>query len=257
MRRFGLAGVMALLPAFAIASTNACSGAIAVDGSPSTDAAADGKDVLQSFPKKDTGPDVAQDDDQGICLHECCDVQEINAKSIAWNPPSVAAGSCSNEDLDAFLAFVAANDDPQKWQSGAWTTNDACRSCVFGPRSSSTWAPMLLAASGALAQAGGAGCIAVVSGNEACARAVHQYRECADDTCWTCDGWFASFAECISKRADPFVCKTARTDMISACGGAALLASYEAACKGTKYRFEGDIRAQCIGLSDAGDGGGD
>ena len=255
-RRFGLVGVMALLPVFAIASTNACSGKI--DGSDSTgssiDAATDGRDVLQPFPKKDAGSTPGRQEEGGIACCGGCD--DIDATTFPWKPPMVVPGACAEADLDAFVAFVAVTDDPQKWKDGTWTTNETCRSCVFAP-DGATWSPLILNASGQLSELNVGGCIAVASGSEACGKAYQQWRACVLEACTDCpDDSSDGFSKCIEAK-NKKVCKKAFDDRSTACGGAKALADAEALCAGEKYVFEGSIRAQCIGLSDAGDGGGD
>ena len=251
-RRFGLVGVMALLPALAIASTNACSGKI--DGSDGTgssiDAATDGRDVLQPFPKKDTGPPVVEE--SGVGGGDCI-TEAIDATTFPWSPPRVLPGSCSLEDLTALVAFVEKTDDPQKWKDGAWTTTETCRSCVFAP-DGPTWSPLILNAAGQLAELNVGGCIAVASGKEACGKTYQQWRACYLEAC--SDGACGDFSQCVAL-ANKKMCKKAFDAVPIACGGVEAAAAAETACDGEKYVFEGSIRALCIGLSDAGDGGGD
>lgn len=248
-RRALLSAVFALAPALALASTNACSGRVDDDTGPA-DAAAGGKDVLQNF---ESGPKDDASRDAGPVLTKCCGAgcDEIDATKFPWKPPAVLPGSCSNEDLASFVAFVKSADDPQKWKDGAWTTNETCRSCVFGPETT-TWPPLVVDSAGKLADLNVGGCIAVASGRDACGRAYQQWTACYLEACTGCPGMFSG---CVST-ANMHQCRKAFEAVVPSCGGREVAAAAEKACDFDEYRFEGTIRAQCIGLGDAGSDGG-
>ncbi len=180
-----------------------------------------------------------------------CPTDVIDATTFPWMPPRLSPKTCTQDDLDALVAFVDVTSDPQKWHMGPWTSNEACRECVFA-KETTTWPPMILNNAGQLAALNPGGCIALASNDDACGKAYAQHRSCYLEACADCsnpdDG---SFAKCRAA-ADAKACKKGFDDRTTACGGLTRLAELEAVCAGTKYPFEGSIRAQCIGLPDAG-----
>ena len=240
---------------FALASVTALTGAVVAS-------AAAGCSSTQPLPADDGGtsgttdarPDVIKTDTGTSGGEEAgssgCPTQEvIDATTFPWKPPTLAPGSCTEGELAAFVAFVEKTDDPQKWKDGTWTTNDACRNCVFA-KEGATWAPLILNASGQLAELNVGGCIAIASGKEACGKAYQQWRACYLEACTDCpDGDSNAFSKCVTA-ANKKACKKAFDDVVPSCGDVDTAANAETACDGEKYVFEGGFRAQCIGLGD-------
>jgi hypothetical protein len=239
---FALASVTALTGVVAAGTAAGCSSTTVVDnpetGTPDTGVKETGKtDTGSSSGDPDTGPGT------------CPTTEVIDATTFPWKPPTLAPGSCTEAELDAFVAFVEKTDDPQKWKDGTWTTNPACRDCVFA-KETTTWAPLILNASGQLAELNVGGCIAIASGKEACGKAYQQWRTCYLEACTDCpDGDSNAFSKCVTA-ANKKACKKAFDDVVPSCGDVDTAANAETACDGEKYVFEGPIRAQCIGLGD-------
>jgi len=253
MKRSLFTFIVALSSAVALASTNGC---LDEDAAMSSDAAADDKDVLQPLPKKDTGPDVEEDVGPARILLCCGDCGGIDATSFPWKPPTRAPGSCTDADVGAMIAFIETTPTATFEQLQESITNVACRDCVFATETT-TWAPIVLNAAGTgVVALNVGGCPAILSGKEDCGRKIQQWNDCLDEACVDCSG----FPECpeTARKKD---CKNAFDAMIrpTACGDAASAQAAMDACNRPedKYTFIGGVRAQCVGLSDAGDAGGD
>lgn len=243
---FALASVTALTGVVAAASAAGCSSTTTIqDDAGSSGSSGEGGKTEAGKTDGSSGSSGEEDSGPGTC--PTTDV--IDATTFPWKPPTLAPGSCTEGELAAFVAFVEKTDDPQKWKDGTWTTNDACRNCVFA-KEGATWAPLILNASGQLAELNVGGCIAIASGKEACGKAYQQWRACYLEACTDCpDGDSNAFSKCVTA-ANKKACKKAFDDVVPSCGDVDTAANAETACDGEKYVFEGGFRAQCIGLGD-------
>jgi hypothetical protein len=238
---FALASMTALTGVVAAGSSAGCSSTTEVQVTSEAGPAETG-------PAKEAGKETSTDTDSATS--NVCPVKDvIDATTFPWKPPTKAPGSCTEKELADFVAFVEKTDDPQKWKGGTWTTNDACRNCVFA-KDGATWAPLVENASGQLSKINVGGCIAIASGKEACGKTYQQWRDCYLEACADCpDGDSNAFSKCVTA-ANKGACKKAFDDVVPACGDAQTAGDAETACDGEKYVFEGGIRAQCIGLGD-------
>jgi hypothetical protein len=242
---FALASVTALTGVVAAGTAAGCSSTTITDNDSGTGSS--GEAGKAETGKTETGTSSGEEAGPSTCPTP--DV--IDATTFPWKPPSVTPGACTEGELDAFVAFVEKTDDPQKWKDGNWTTNAACRDCVFA-KETTTWPPLILNASGQLAELNVGGCIAIASGKEACGKAYQQWRTCYLEACTDCpDGDSNAFSKCVTA-ANKKACKKAFDDVVPACGDVDTAANAETACDGEKYVFEGPIRAQCIGLVEGG-----
>ncbi len=264
-RVFTFAGLTAIAGTV-MASMGGCSSGttfIFVEGGTTTDAGIDrhapdkdvdvdppdtGRDAVVLFDaSKDTGVDAKKEAGEAGGPGTCPTTDAIDATTFPWKPPAIIAGACSNAELSAFVAYVDTHADPQTWKAGI--TNPTCQSCVFATETT-TWPPMILNGAGQLAQLNVGGCIAIASGKEACGKGYQQWRDCYLEACADCpDGDSNAFSKCVTA-ANKTACKKAFEDVVdpSGCGDAQTAGDAETACDGTKYVFEGPIRAQCIGL---------
>jgi len=259
LRRSSLFSVVfAAAPALALVSANACSGRIELQGSPVSDAATESRDVLQPPPTKDSGPPPSTGEESGP---GCGNTEVIDATSFPWKPPTRAPGSCTAAEVGAMIAFVDATPSATFDQLQASITNVACRECVFA-KETTTWPPLVLNTPGtAVAAINVGGCPAIVSGLDDCGKAIQQWNNCLDEACVDCpEGSPSQRSKCV-QAVNKKACKKAFEDVFTgpACGGAAAAQSAIDACNRPedKYTFIGGVRAQCVGLSAVGDGGGD
>jgi len=223
----------------ASASASGCS------SSTSTPAGPDGGDA--SAPPSEAGLDANVDVDAGP--KGCPLTVPIDATQFPWKPPSRAPGACTQGDLDAFVSFVTANPDPAKWKASI--TSAACQGCVFG-RDGVTWPPIVENDKGRVTTLNIGGCIAIASGKEACGRAFQQWRDCYYAACNGCpESDPGAFKTCVDA-ANKGACAVAFDAVNPACGDAQAAYDAQKVCDAPKFAFEGAIRAQCIGLPDAG-----
>lgn len=245
-RRSLLGAVVALGPTLAFASTNGCSGEPEYPFAFAWIDAGARRDVFQPPPPADSAP---------ISCCGTCDA--IDATKFPYRSPLRKPGSCTDAEVDAMIAFVDTNPTATFEQLQDSITNVACRECVFAEETSK-WAPIVLgAASTSVVAINVGGCFTIATGEEACGRAHQQLRSCAAEACVDCpnDEGPDSFLSCVETRASR-ICQKAFDDRATLCGGAKAVADAEALCAG-KYTFVGSVRAQCVGLSISGDGGGD
>lgn len=179
----------------------------------------------------------------------CPSTATINATTLPWKSPSRQVGACTQTDLNALVSYVDTENDPQKWKSGPWTSSTACRNCVFAQETATTWPPLILDATGNLAEINVGGCIAIASGKDGCGRTYQQWRSCYLEACADCPAGDANaFSTCISA-ASKGACSKALADVTGplGCGDATTASDAETKCAGTDYVFEGGVKAQCIG----------
>lgn len=258
-RLFTLAGMTALAGTM-MASAGGCSGGttiIPTDGGIASDSAVDTGITLgidaEPDPDATTLPEASSDvvtkpdakkeaGPGGLCPNPA----EIDATSLPYQPPRVMNGSCTEADLTSFVTYVDSHDDPSTCKTGIASL--ACRACVFGPESGTTWAPLLEDGAGAMSRLNVGGCIAIASGVDACGKSYQQWRDCYLEACSDCpDGDSNAFSKCVTS-ANKTACKKAFDAVVPACGSVDVAADAETACDGTKYVFEGPFRAHCIGL---------
>lgn len=233
-RRWSVASVGALAAAMVVVIGAGCSSTTA---SP-TDA---GTRVTP-----DVQNDVAVESAVDAGAKGCPSADVIDATKLPWKPPTPPQAVCTEKELTQLVAFVDKSSDPQSWQSGDWTTNAACRACVFA-KETATWAPLVIDESGRVDSINVGGCVAIASGKEACGKAYHQWRSCYLEACGGCpEGDSARFSTCVNA-ANKGACKKAFDDVVPACGDIETANDAETTCEG-KYTFEGPVRAQCIGL---------
>jgi hypothetical protein len=178
----------------------------------------------------------------------CTGTLPVSPAALLWKSPYEGPGSCSQAELDALVAFVAANPAAKYAEWKASVANATCASCIFGLASAPTWTPLLEDALGALVEQNVGGCIAIASGNDSCGRAYQNWFDCRFLACSDCPSGSAALSMCqtaASKAGGG--CKTYYDAVVPACTDA-VVSNAETTCAGTKYFFEGPIRAQCIGL---------
>ncbi|MBX3186049.1 MAG: hypothetical protein KF819_03500 [Labilithrix sp.] len=229
-KMFTLASAMSIMGLVVTATSSGCTGK---ENEPGAGVAVDGG-----------GPNARSDG--GIDNNATCPTtEEIDAKKLPWKPPTIAPGACTDKDLAAFVKFVdsADNNDYKQWKGSVQNTR--CRDCIFG-KDGQTWSPMVENAQGDLAVLNVGGCVAIATGNEACGKAYQNWVDCRISACSTCPGGEPRAVQSCLSKANDGACKAAFTEVGTVCGEDKV-ADAEKACKGSKYIFEGPIKAQCIG----------
>lgn len=188
-------------------------------------------------------PDDPPPDPEG----QCPSTTPIDASNLPYFPPVQSPGACTMADVDALIAFIDKDGDPRNWKSSLSTA--ACKSCVFGLYSASTWAPILEDGSGNPVALNVGGCMAITTGLAQCGKAYQQWYDCRLEACIDCSD-DRDYARCISS-ADKGACAKAYGNVTPSCGGQGPLTKAESFCYGDHILY-GPVVAQCVG---AGDGG--
>jgi len=243
---FALASMTALTGVVAAASAAGCSTTVTDVGGTDGGGTPETSTGTDSGPKKDSGPVVEEDTGPGTCPTP----DAIDATQLPWKSPTRAPGSCTQAELDAFVAKFDTDQDLAA--AKASITNTACRDCIFA-KDGATWAPLVENASGQVAVLNVGGCIAIASNKDACGKAYQQWVDCRFEACGECpDGDSNAFQKCLSAASKKgAACFAAFEAVVPQCGDDQTVSDAEAACDNTKYIFEAPIRAQCIGLGDA------
>ncbi|MBX3188443.1 MAG: hypothetical protein KF819_15605 [Labilithrix sp.] len=186
--------------------------------------------------------EAAPPDEEISCPASCPYVDFIDPSKFPWKSPSKVVGACSEGDLDALVERMNAKGQSNYADWNAAVTNPTCRACVFGSDEGTHWTPIVERARPILNVGA---CIAIVSGDEECGRAYHNWFECRRELCVDCLDNGACEAFCMPA-ATRQACKTA-FDAIGTTCGAQVAADAEKACAG-RHPIEGSVRAQCIGL---------
>jgi hypothetical protein len=244
---FALASVTALTGLMVSVAVAGCSSTTTESGG-TTDSGPTGD---SSVTKKDSGGNTG-DDEEAPPSTECKGTTAVDATQLPWKAPFKDIGSCSAKELDDLVKYVEANDQAQYADWKKSVTNAACNGCIFGKETDTTWRPLLENAKGELVGLNVGGCIAIASGNEKCGQSYQNWFDCRFEACADCpSGDSAALQKCLSA-ASKGGCKKAFDDVGTICGDQAI-GDAETACDGTKFVFEGPIRAQCIGLAEGGE----
>jgi hypothetical protein len=234
-----LTGLIASVAAAGCSSTTEVAGASPEASTPTTD----------SGPKKEAGTPTDPPDEPETT--ECKGLTEVDATALPWKSPFTMAGVCTEKALADLVTYVDVNDMAKyaDWKTSVADT--ACRDCIFGKETDATWRPLLENAKGELVGLNVGGCIAIASGDDKCGQSYQNWFDCRFEACGDCpDGDTAALQKCLSA-ASKGGCKKA-FDAVSTVCGDEKIGEAETACDGDKFVFEGPIKAQCVGLSDAG-----
>lgn len=212
-------------------------------------------------------PPEAGEPPEPTCMAE----RPIDATKFGYKPAGVAEGACSPDEARAISEFFStqtredADVSVAEWQQAV---GDACARCVFSDGEGDTWTPIITKGD-RLETVNRGGCIQAASGSEECGKAYQQVTECRLAACLPpSEGGFGTcmtqgeFEECLADGEAILTgpCQEAHIELKRSCGKD--LGSYEEACGGQIYTFEGPIRVMCVGEETApggeeGEGGGD
>ncbi|MBX3206140.1 MAG: hypothetical protein KF764_13805 [Labilithrix sp.] len=241
---FALASVSALTGLVSAAAAAGCSSneetkAGAADGAPPPTQVKDGGETPdRDRPGTGTRPGA-----------ECMETRDIDMTRVPYSRAKKTANACTTKELDDLSGFFrnkAQNAQDIVISDWAKVVSEGCASCVFSEGTGAEWAP-ILTKDNKLDDVNRGGCIEIASGKEACGRAYQHVAECrleaCSNTCDTAEGFTACLQDVQGIFSGP--CKSAYDDLDKECG-AKELPTYEAACKGNAFTFEGPIKVQCI-----------
>lgn len=238
---------------FALASITTLAGlmsAVAAAGCSSDDPKAQAPlEAGSPNPNSEGGADKSLDDggaaaDDPPCMEE----DSIDATKFPYATAKRAANACTNDELQALATFFtdkAQNTEDISIEEWSKSVSDTCAQCVFSDDTGAEWSPILVKGD-KLENVNRGGCIEVASGKRSCGEAYQRVAECrlaaCVDTCKTAEG----FTACLNDVEGIFMgpCRGAYDSLQKECGDA--LSTYEAACRGNNYTFEGPVRVQCI-----------
>jgi hypothetical protein len=178
----------------------------------------------------------------------CTSKTPFDLSGVAFKPPRVIPGSCSDADRESFRDIVASTSTLAQTEQLMKARNPACAACIFGT-DGDTWAPLVEMANGEYTENVG-GCFAVVSGKVACGKAYQQLTQCMTAACSTCS---KDESEACGQEArdEGGICEAAYNDYILGCGPDP--AAVARRCIIGVYVVEGSIQRQCG--SETTDGG--
>ena len=242
---FALASITALTGVIAAATAAGCSSTITEPGNtPET-----GTPVVEAGPKKEAGK--PGDEEVEPESKECKGLTEVDATGLPWKAPFKSVGDCTQKDLTDLVKYVDDNDMAKYADWKKSVASAACSACIFGKETDATWRPLLENAKGELVGLNVGGCIAIASNDDKCGQSYQNWFDCRFEACGDCpSGDTAALQKCLSA-ASKGGCKKAFDAVSTVCGDEKIGAA-ETACDSDKFVFEGPIKAQCVGLSDAG-----
>jgi hypothetical protein len=242
-KMFALASVTALTGLVSSVAASGCSSTNSVSSTDEGGLTEAGKDATRP---KETGPD---EEDTGPST--CPTPEPIDATKIAWKPPGVAQGSCSEAEIAALVKFVDDNPTTEYSKLKASVTNATCKACLFVP-DGAKWGAFVEKSDGTFLRHNFGGCMAVVSGKESCGKAYSQFDDCLGQACAMCADE-ATYDKCTGQPAANGACKASLDALLAECTEAD-----ETTCGdlSTKYLFEAAAKALCVGFGDGGIGDG-
>ena len=175
----------------------------------------------------------------------CFSNAPVDPNRVPYKPARVQAGSCTQGDVDAIVAYADQNPDQNVVSLKAEVKTKLaakCHDCIFAD-DGATWAPFVLQ-DGEVSILNSSGCIEIASGKgEPCGRAHRQWDACINETCAGCTGTEEASCRKVVQVAGG-ACKGAADAMAVACGGTTIN-QYIASCTG-KYGFDEWIKRQCV-----------
>jgi hypothetical protein len=115
----------------------------------------------------------------------CAPRGPLSGFTPTWHPPAPNQAVCTKQNIDDFLNFCLIGGTPLQCQGlfGGGAAK-ACADCLRTPSSDPSWGPVVQFAGHFALNT--PGCVALIQGNDTCARAVAAEEECDDLVCSTC-----------------------------------------------------------------------
>jgi hypothetical protein len=247
---FALASVSALA---GLVSTVAAAGCSDKDQANPSDATTGTKPGIEAGSPTDKEGGTASDDEA------CMAKQAIDETQFPYKKAVKQPGACTAKELDDLSKFFRAKAGAEDISMKEWagTVSAGCAKCVFSDGTAASWTPILTTKDDKLDDVNRGGCIEIVSGKQRCGEAYQHVADCRMEACVnTCDTG-RKFNECLQDVQGIFTgpCKGAYDALFKECGED--LGTYEQACKGNAWTFEGPVKVQCVtgGASTGGDAG--
>ncbi len=178
----------------------------------------------------------------------CPTTDPIGADTLAWKPPTKPqAGICKDADITAMKEYLAANPKASNEDFENFVKNRSpdCHDCVFGDADGPTWPPAPVRAGKVVTFNVGA-CYALVTGHDACGKAVQNAWDCEFQACALCLS--PNDLDSCRSRARMGTCLSYATKTNTDCPGP----SVDGIC-GTPFD---SIRVQCVTTATPGGDGG-
>lgn len=189
------------------------------------------------IPPLEAGPTEASTTDT-TPVPICPSNDPIGTDTLGWKPPTPPQeGICKDTDITAMKDFLTANPKATNEELETFVKNRSpdCHDCMFGDADGKTWPPAPVRAGKVVTFDVGA-CYAIVTGNEACGKAVQNAWDCEFQACALCLS--ASELDGCRSRARMSVCLTYQQKSHTDCPGP----SADGIC-GSPFD---SIRVQCV-----------
>lgn len=240
---FALASVTALTGLVASVAASGCS-STTVTGADTADTGT--ADSSGDSGRKPTG--TVDEPDADVAGATCPLTDPLDATTAPWKPPAVDPGKCTEQDIVDLVTYIDGNKSAAYADIKKVIKDAGCAACLF-VKDGATWGPLVEKADGTFMRNNFGGCVAVVSGNEACGKSYSQLDDCIDVACQDCAD-DAARTKCMTA-ALKGACKTATAAYVAACGDDTAVTACDELAR--TYTFEAAARALCVGL--ANDGG--
>jgi hypothetical protein len=178
---------------------------------PNTSTPAPPTSTDDSTKKSDDGSDTPEEP------KTCMDTKPFDGSSLSFKSPAVKPGSCSSADLAAFDDYMQKNPKTSvdDMKTAVTKQSKTCSDCVFGTADDDKWAPILMGATSASVNAGG--CVAAISGKDACGKTYDQWNACLNTACAACST--DEGTQCKQDAQNPKApCGELSTALFEACG---------------------------------------
>jgi hypothetical protein len=237
---------------FALASFTAITGVVvavsATGCSSSTTTSTTDEDGGGTTKPKDASADRGPVEEEDAGPATCPSTDPVAEADLPWAPPTpTQVGKCSTGDIADFEKFLKDNPSStnEQFEAHIKTANATCHACIFTDASKPTWGP-IPTSGGKLVTINIGACFALVSGKEACGKAIQNEFDCEFVACGDCADDTA-FSNC-RKKAQTGACKPFIQAIQTGCNG--VPATVDDACGS----FFDSVRIQCVSAAtDAGD----
>jgi hypothetical protein len=180
----------------------------------------------------------------------CMDKNPFDATTVPYHSPATKPNSCTTDDIKFFNDYLKNNPQSsfQDLQDAVTKQSKTCSDCVFGSADDDKWAPIVSDDSGSTFNGGG--CVALVSGKDACGKAYQQWNTCLNTVCASCSDQ-GDRSTCTNDAQNPGApCGTASKALSDACG--TKVNTYLKKCFGSGL---GEVLNQSCGAVTSKDGG--
>ncbi len=147
----------------------------------------------------------------------CPTTAPIDLTTFPWKPPSLPQdGKCQADDVLAMRGYLTANPKAtnEDFENFVKNRDTVCHDCIFADAKGATWPPAPVEDGKVLTFNVGA-CFEIISGSQACGKAVQNAWDCEFDACIQCPS--AGDLESCRVKSRSGVCKPAYDTSRTAC----------------------------------------